>query len=48
MKINDSEVLLRQGNYLLLGLSDMATKSSHGTMETFKDIRSDVDRAVTT
>lgn len=31
------------GNYLLLGLRDMATKSSHDTMDTFKEILRDID-----
>ena len=31
------------GDYLLLGLRDMATKSSHDTLDTFKDILSDID-----
>ena len=32
-----------KGNYTLLGLKDMATKSSHDTLETFKDILQDID-----
>jgi len=31
------------GNYMLLGLKDMATKSSHDTLDTFKDILNDLD-----
>jgi hypothetical protein len=33
------------GNYLLLGLRDMATKSSQDTLDTFKEIISDIDAA---
>ncbi|WAQ99790.1 hypothetical protein MAR_024163, partial [Mya arenaria] len=33
----------QQGNYTLLGLKEMATKSSHDNLETFKDILNDID-----
>ena len=32
-----------EGNYLLLGLRDMATKSSQDTLDTFKEILTDID-----
>ncbi|MES9902781.1 MAG: hypothetical protein ABW168_08870, partial [Sedimenticola sp.] len=32
-----------KGNYSVLGLRDMATKSSHDTLETFKDILDDIE-----
>lgn len=32
-----------EGNYVLLGLRDMATKSSSDTLDTFKEILSDID-----
>jgi hypothetical protein len=35
----------KSGNYLLLGLRDMATKSSGDTLDTFKEILSDIDAA---
>ena len=34
-----------EGNYMLLGLRDMATKSSNDTLDTFKEILSDVNAA---
>ncbi|WAQ95680.1 hypothetical protein MAR_028370 [Mya arenaria] len=33
----------QQGNYTLLGLKEMATKSSHDTLETLKDILNHID-----
>ena len=34
-----------EGNYMLLGLRDMTTKSSSDTLETFKEILSDINAA---